>query len=270
LRERDAIVAELDMVREAVQTARSETGARLGAADDERAAIERALKEAEARAHTAIRDRDMVAEELEMMRESLASVQSDAQAQLEEVQQAAARRIADLEIELREGARQQPDANPEPAMSTLEAARNARAIRPDDTVFAEPTLAPAPPPPPAPARAGKASAVPPASPVRRAGRHAFHEDMQILIDGSPATLVDLSITGAQVISQAALKPNRQVRLQLPADDAPITCKGKVVWARLEAGSAAGLRYRAGVFFTGADERAVEAFVARHAENRHGG
>jgi hypothetical protein len=67
-----------------------------------------------------------------------------------------------------------------------------------------------------------------------------------------------------VISQAALKPNRMIRLQLPNEDNPITCKGKVVWARLEASSTAGLRYRAGIFFTGVDERAVEAFMANAA------
>ena len=87
--------------------------------------------------------------------------------------------------------------------------------------------------------------------------------MQVLIDGSPASLVDLSITGAQVISQTALKPNRMVRVQLPGEENPVTCKGKVVWARLEASSTAGLRYRAGVLFTGVDERAVETFLARH-------
>ena len=52
-----------------------------------------------------------------------------------------------------------------------------------------------------------------------------------------------------------------IRLQLPAEDNPITCKGKVVWARLEASATAGLRYRAGVCFTGVDERAVEKFLA---------
>ena len=85
--------------------------------------------------------------------------------------------------------------------------------------------------------------------------------MQVLVDGSPATLIDLSTSGAQVVSQAALKPNRMVRLQLPSEDTPIICKGKVVWARLEAGSTTGLRYRAGVCFTGVDERAVEKFLA---------
>ena len=85
-----------------------------------------------------------------------------------------------------------------------------------------------------------------------------------------ATLVDLSISGAQLVSQAALKPNRMVRVQLPAGDNPITCKGKIVWARLEAGSTTGLRYRAGVFFTGVDERAIEKFLAEYVANQPAG
>jgi hypothetical protein len=132
-------------------------------------------------------------------------------------------------------------------------------------MLAEPTLAPRAEPASRPEPAADTAGVaPPAGPVRRASRHAFREEMQVLIDGSPATLVDLSIAGAQVLSHAALKPNRMVRLQLSAEDSPIICKGKVVWARLEAGPTSGLCYRAGVFFTGVEERAVEKFLAQHA------
>ena len=65
-------------------------------------------------------------------------------------------------------------------------------------------------------------------------------------------------------------PNRMVRVLLPAGDNPITCKGKIVWARLEAGSTTGLRYRAGVFFTGVDERAIEKFLAEYVANQPAG
>jgi hypothetical protein len=51
-----------------------------------------------------------------------------------------------------------------------------------------------------------------------------------------------------------------------SDTAPITCSGKVVWTRLEP-MAVGqpLGYRAGVKFTKADEAAIEAYAARHAD-----
>jgi chromosome segregation ATPase len=252
LRDRDAIAAELETLRQSLQATRAEAGARLGSADQERAGIEIALKDAETSTAAAIRDRDMMAEELEMMRENLASVQN-ARIQVEQMREAAAARIADLEGELRERDRRQADRRREPPAPALGALRHVRGIEEPDPVEPAPDAQSAGQPP---------AEAPPDSPVRRASRHAFGQDMQVLIDGSPASLVDLSISGAQVISQTALKPNRMVRVQLTGD-APITCKGKVVWARLEASSTAGLRYRAGVLFTGVDERAVEAFLARH-------
>jgi chromosome segregation ATPase len=255
LRDRDALAAELETVRHAVQAARTESGTLLGAADDERQRIERALKDAEAQAGRAIRDRDMMAEELELMRESLATVQSDAQLQLEAAQQTAARRIAELEAVLEDRDREQSDRRSRPP--ALTAARSTRPVRPDHTPPAvEPTLAP------------RSDADPPvAAAAPGASRVAFREELEVLVDGSPATLVDLSITGAQVISHAAMKPNRMVRLQLPGDGTPITCKGRIVWARLEAGPTSVLHYRAGLVFTAVDEQAVETFLAQHADGR---
>jgi hypothetical protein len=86
--------------------------------------------------------------------------------------------------------------------------------------------------------------------------------VQVEVDGGPAVLVDLSATGAQLLSPTALKPNRAVKLTLPVDGNPVLCKGKIVWARLEpASKSRPLAYRAGVCFTTADEAAVEAFLA---------
>ena len=88
------------------------------------------------------------------------------------------------------------------------------------------------------------------------------------IDGGAATLVDLSLTGAQVIAAMALKPNRVVKVLLPFEENGISCKGKIVWARLEPPSRGGsVRYRAGVLFTNVDEVAIEAFLARYTIGR---
>ena len=88
------------------------------------------------------------------------------------------------------------------------------------------------------------------------------------IDGGAATLVDLSLTGAQVIAATALKPNRIVKILLPGEQSPISGKGKIMWARLEPPARGGsVRYRAGVLFTGMDEAAIEAFLARYTTGR---
>ena len=89
--------------------------------------------------------------------------------------------------------------------------------------------------------------------------------MQIQIDGSSTQLVDLSTTGAQVISPTALKPNRMVKVSLPFEEGAVSCRGKIVWARLEPHASNGtFCYRAGVLFTSVDEAAVQAFIAHHA------
>lgn len=103
-------------------------------------------------------------------------------------------------------------------------------------------------------------------PLRRASRQVFHDELEVQVDGGVARLADLSTSGAQLLSETSLKPNRPVKVLLPPGDGgegPVVCKGNVVWARLEPGPAGGvLRYRAGVCFTSVDEAAVVAFLAR--------
>jgi hypothetical protein len=93
-------------------------------------------------------------------------------------------------------------------------------------------------------------------------RQTFDEEIRIQIDARPGLLVDLSKYGAQVISQTTLKPNRVVKIQLPGENGTVTCRGKIVWARVEpSDTRPSLRYRAGVCFTTVDETAVVAFMA---------
>ena len=100
--------------------------------------------------------------------------------------------------------------------------------------------------------------------VRLANRYVFGKEIVVQINGDPGRLFDLSITGCQLLSPKALKPNHTVKVTLPDGKKPVICTGTVVWTRLEppAGGQA-LRYRAGVRFTKADELAIEAFAAHH-------
>src|SRR5207244_4264223 len=90
----------------------------------------------------------------------------------------------------------------EPATAARNSLPEAQAGSPAEAEVPEPTLA-GPAARPAPAHASPTT--PPGAPVRRASRQAFQEDLQVLIDGGPATLIDLSISGAQLVSQSALK-----------------------------------------------------------------
>lgn len=100
--------------------------------------------------------------------------------------------------------------------------------------------------------------------TRRAGRHAIQEGVEILVDGSPARLVDLSAVGGQVLSSAVLKPNQRVRVSMVDGKVTLRCQATIIWARFELSRGdAGPRYRAGLEFSGADADGVAEYARRH-------
>ena len=180
-------------------------------------------------------ERDALAAEIDSLRQSSGAAQAEERARQQEFYDAAEQRIRELELQLLQPQFEVADEAPASA-----AASSKRSARPE-LVPAEVYDAP-----------------------RRASRYAFNHDVQIQIDGSATQLVDLSTTGAQVISPTALKPNRMVKVALPMGDSPVSCRGKIVWARLEPPSAGrALCYRAGVLFTNVDEAHIEAFITHH-------
>jgi hypothetical protein len=82
--------------------------------------------------------------------------------------------------------------------------------------------------------------------------------IELLVDGTPATLIDLSTGGAQVMSSNSLKPHQRVRLTLPGPT-PIRLNGAITWAMFEM-PAGGPRYRAGVAFVDPDTAGIAAFI----------
>jgi hypothetical protein len=99
--------------------------------------------------------------------------------------------------------------------------------------------------------------------TRRAARHRMPPQLEIVVDGNVATLVNLSIAGAQVVSGTILRPNQRVRITLADNAATVRFSAAVAWAAFEIPPKAGPQYRAGVEFTDADPLAVDAFCDRH-------
>ena len=95
--------------------------------------------------------------------------------------------------------------------------------------------------------------------TRRAERVAITRSVEILIDGNPATLVNISIVGAQVLSPLLLRPNQRVRMSLVDEARPIRFNGVVAWAAFEMPKE-GPRYRAGVNFFDAAPDMVARFI----------
>jgi hypothetical protein len=102
--------------------------------------------------------------------------------------------------------------------------------------------------------------------TRRATRFKVTGQVDVLIDGNTALLVDLSSIGAQVVSQTVLKPNQRVRMALADDNGNVRFNAAVAWASFEIPPNLGPRYRAGIEFVDADSRAVDAFRARHQQH----
>jgi len=87
--------------------------------------------------------------------------------------------------------------------------------------------------------------------------------VDVLVDGNIATLVDLSVVGAQVISATILKPNQRVRMALPDEMDTMRFNTTIAWASFEIPPQSGPRYRAGIEFVNAEASAIGALCERY-------
>ena len=95
--------------------------------------------------------------------------------------------------------------------------------------------------------------------TRRAPRFNVVSGIEVMIDGKPATLVNLSVVGAQVVSPTILRPNQRVRMVLPESDRPIRFVAGVAWAAFEMPKT-GPQYRAGIEFYDAEADNLDRFI----------
>jgi hypothetical protein len=99
--------------------------------------------------------------------------------------------------------------------------------------------------------------------TRRAPRYRITGTLDAMVDGTQASLVDLSIIGAQVVSAIVLKPNQRVRMSLQDESGAVRFNASVAWASFEIPPNSGPRYRAGLEFIDADAAAIDAYCSRH-------
>ena len=124
---------------------------------------------------------------------------------------------------------------------------------------AEPAAAPSPAPPPSPSTTAAPAAPLDQRGTRRAPRFNIANGIEVLIDGKPANLINLSVVGAQVVSPTILKPNQRVRMVLQDPDGPIRCMAGVAWAAFEMPKS-GPVYRAGIEFFDADSTNLDRYI----------
>jgi len=90
---------------------------------------------------------------------------------------------------------------------------------------------------------------------RRCATRVADVGARVLIDGVGVSLVDLSVGGAQIVSSALHVPGQIVPITIAGEVEQARCDALVVWGEFEvAPSRRGMRYRAGIKFTGADRR----------------
>jgi hypothetical protein len=87
----------------------------------------------------------------------------------------------------------------------------------------------------------------PARPQRRARRVRAREDEQAIIDGATVCLLDVSSSGAQVLSNVVLRPQQRVRIVLAPERGSVKTAAVVAWSTFEIGPTP--QYRAGLAFT---------------------
>ncbi len=83
------------------------------------------------------------------------------------------------------------------------------------------------------------------------------------VDGQEATIVNLSNSGAQMISTTRFKPNQRVRVFLPNESGLIRCHAVIAWAMFEIPRKGDAIYRLGVHFTDGDAESLKVYCQRN-------
>jgi hypothetical protein len=100
--------------------------------------------------------------------------------------------------------------------------------------------------------------------TRRAPRFLVRDPLNAVVENGTASLVDISVLGAQVVSQPALRPNQTIKVALPDTGEMLRVTAHVAWSTFEKPKLViQAYYRAGIEFTDAAQLALEDYRIRH-------
>jgi PilZ domain len=100
--------------------------------------------------------------------------------------------------------------------------------------------------------------------TRRAPRFLVRDPAPAVIDGVATNLIDISVLGAQVVSEPVLHPRQRIKVTIVEDEAVLRFFAHVAWSVYEKPRAAPAPYyRAGMEFDQATEQALREFCRRH-------
>jgi hypothetical protein len=101
--------------------------------------------------------------------------------------------------------------------------------------------------------------------TRRAHRFKVLESLNAVVENRQTNLVNISILGAQVVSQPVLRPNDNVKIALPDANDTLRLTAHVAWSKFEQTPQNETVYRAGMEFTDAAKEIIEDFCRRHCD-----
>lgn len=124
------------------------------------------------------------------------------------------------------------------------------------------------PPPPITAAVAAAAREPgpsgAVSSTRRVPRFAMQGSVDALVESGRASVIDMSMLGAQLVSIPALRPNQRIMVGLPDDHVTLNVIALVAWSSFERPTReVEPYYRAGIEFTGPSRDALEDYRLRH-------
>jgi hypothetical protein len=103
--------------------------------------------------------------------------------------------------------------------------------------------------------------------TRRAHRFKVLDALNAVVENKQANLVNISILGAQVVSQPVLRPNDNVKILLPDENETVRVTAHVAWSAFEQGpQGVETFYRAGMEFTDAAKEILEDYCRRHCDD----
>jgi hypothetical protein len=98
--------------------------------------------------------------------------------------------------------------------------------------------------------------------TRRAPRFLVRDAVNAVVESGSASLVDISVLGAQVVSRPVLRPSQKIKITLPDTGDLLHVTAHVAWSMFEK-PMTDAYYRAGIEFTGAAQQALEDYRRRH-------
>ncbi len=98
--------------------------------------------------------------------------------------------------------------------------------------------------------------------TRGAKRFPMKADMEVVVDGERSRLVNLSVTGAQLVMPGRVQPRQSILLTLVDHLTEKRFRALVAWSTVELAQSE-IKYRAGVSFVDPDSNVIEGFCHRN-------